>query len=427
MYKKIFIFCFLFLYITSWVNAGSCWISEWPPKALKDYLKNNSTIIKNVTSEITKSYKWPDKEILTTLNENRVWMFNSFINWAWYWSYFKYFVSFPLVNDISKEVKRDYRLLENEWKWLNKFLETVSRKWYNIDIKDACKWIKSNCNLNWNALDIVGALIKNQSYVIDIYRKAVMWDEISGYELILVDNTNNKFVDDIIKYYWIWNNCVNSEDSFSAKVWEKIKSIWDYSNNYKDWVDKWKEAIALINWDNVTDEYEEELLTKELSRQWISWKKAAAIIWNLQRFNCSWDFDTSACTWWYSLDNNFVYNSFKHIWKQISDQISDFNKDVIQEFLNSNEGKETTSINSILGDSEKIEINLDIAESVSQIYNNELPFIEIWDKNTVLIRTDIINMHNNLNNAIKTLEKTIEIAEKVCNDQDTWNWMCTTD
>jgi hypothetical protein len=41
-------------------------------------------------------------------------MYNKILNWDNYNSYFDYYVIFPLSNDVTMEVKRDYSSLENE-------------------------------------------------------------------------------------------------------------------------------------------------------------------------------------------------------------------------------------------------------------------------------------------------------------------------
>jgi len=415
MIKKIIILCFIFISLTSRVfSAGNCLISSWPASIIDDYIKNNEIVIKNITNQI----KDPNTESKKSIKENITSLFNDFINWTWYGSYFKYYVVFPLSNDISKEVKRDYKLLDKQWESLNKYLKIIAKKWYNINIKTACDWISENCELDWKAIDIIWKLIKNQSKVIDIYRRIVMW-EISwtweDFGLILVDSDN--FITQMVTHYWAWNNCTDSEDSFFGTIIEKIKNIWTLNEQGKKWMEEWKEAIALLNWSKPTNKLEEELLTKELSRQWISWEKAEAILWNLKKFNQNWG---------YSKDNNFITNSFNHLKDTIDYEVKKFKTNVIDEFKNSAKKLPTKSINSLLNEKDTVNINQFIAESVSQVYNNELPFIEIWDKNAITIRTDIINIHNNLNNWIIKLSKLIEVSEKVCDDQSTWEWKCTT-
>lgn len=413
MIKKILIICSI-LIITSHVNAaGSCLIKDWPSDLLSKYLENNKIVILNITNEISSSNIKSD----TKIKDNIIWIFNEIINIEWYVSYFNYYLIFPISNDITKEVKRDYKLLEKEWEWLNKYLKIISKKWYNIQIKNACKWInEENCNLEWNALKIIWELIQNQSYIIDIYRKAVMWNKnINNNNLILVDNVNNKFINDIITNYWNWDNCVDSEEGFFAKISTAIKEIWNYNNKYKDWIKEWTDAIDLLNWSTSTDELEKELLTAELARQWIWWKRADAILWNLEKYNKN---------WWYSKENNFISNTYRYLWEVIKEEVAKFNINVIDKFNNMWGDEKTKTITSILSDWEKVKVNMNIANSVSQIYNSELPYMELWDKNSILIRTDIINMHNNLNNWINTLKKTCEISVKICNDQDSWNWLC---
>jgi hypothetical protein len=157
MIKKISIFILVLLMATSWVNAtGSCLISDWTSESLKKYLKNNQIIIRNITNSIKTANENSDSKI----KDNLIWMFNNIINWTWYTSYFIYYVSFPLSNDISKEVKRDYSILEKEWKWLNNFLKVIAKKEYNIQIENVCEWIDTECNLNWTSIEIISKTTK---------------------------------------------------------------------------------------------------------------------------------------------------------------------------------------------------------------------------------------------------------------------------
>lgn len=419
MTKKILILFLIIISQTSITNAtGDCLILNTTSPVITKYLENNRKVIRNITNEITSSNEKPD----LNLKNKSLAMINNLISLEWYISYFEYYVSFPISNDISNEVKRDYRLLESEWEWLNSYLKTISNKWYNNPIKNACNWV-TNCELSWSSFEIVWKLIQNQSKIINLYRQAVMWDlkDTTKIEwLILVDNKDNKFITELINNYWYWNNCTASEWSFFAKIWKKIKSIWDYENNYKNWVNEWKEAIALLYWkwnNSKKNEYEEDLLKKELSRQWIYWDKAEIILKNLQDFNSN---------WWYNSNNNFISNTYDNFKSQIIKEKEKFNTNVIDEFKNLAKQTDTKPITSILNEQEKVKVNKFIAESVSKVYNSELPFIEISNQNSLLIRTDIINMHNNLNNSINKLNELYKISEKVCNDQDTWNWICTT-
>jgi hypothetical protein len=316
------------------------------------------------------------------------------------------------------EVKRDYSSLENEWKWLTNYLDKIIKLWYdNIVIDNICDWITSEeCSLGWTSLEIVWALIKNQANIINIYRLIVMWDTTLEDEEKFFQLVNNStFIDELKSNYWFWNNCAASKWSFFATIMEKIKNIDLKNASYKSWVKEWKDAWELLMWTKTDEKLEENLLRDELANQWISWSRADAVVWNLKRFNQ---------TWWYSIDNNFITNTFKYLAKSIEREIKQFKKDVFSDFWKDSNTK-TISINNILGKDDEHKLNTSIAKKVSEMYNNELPFIAIWDTNTEMIRVNIIDMHNNLNESINMLNKeTCPNAKITCESQDSWNWNC---
>lgn len=413
MYRKFIITSLAFIIITGKVfSAGDCLIKDSPAPALSKYIENNKIVLKNITKGITNSGTKKSQ------NSNVLSMFNKIITWDNYGSYFKYYVSFPIANDVSSEVKRDYSMLDNEWKWLTEYLNKIIKLWYNnVEIKNICEWIApEECSLEWTASKIVWELIKNQSAIINIYRLTVMWDttEINKENILqLVDNT--KFIDELEKHYWFWKNCTASDWSFFATIMEKIKKIEFKNDKYKGWIKEWKDAWNLLVWNKTDKKLEENLLKKELAKQWISWARAEAVIGNLKKYNQG---------WWMSIDNNYVANTFTNLAASIQRETREFKKDIFSDFWK-DEGSKTITITNILGKDDENTLTESIAKKVSELYNTELPFIAIWDTNTEMIRTDIIDMHNNLNKSIDILNnKTCEVAVKVCKDQDTQNWNC---
>lgn len=417
MIKKIIITLFIFLTLNSSVFWSDCsiWDETW--EEITQYINNIDKIIKNITTEISNS----DAETNKNTKDGILNMFNKIVSWENYDSYFDYYITFPLSNDISKEVKRDYKLLEKKWEWLTEYLEKIVELWYDeISITNACEWITEECNLFWTASEVTWQLIKNHTKVINVYRLVVMWDITTNdgeYKLQLVDN--NSFIDNLIEHYWYWNNCTASDWSFFATIKESIQNINFKNDNYKEWVKEWKDAWALLVWNKTDDEYqqiEKELLKEELGNQWIAWTRAEWVLENLEKYNQS---------GWFTPDNNFLTNSFWHLKDSITREITEFKKDIFEEFLEDS-STDTIPIHHLLTKDEEFELTENIAKSVSELYNNELPFLYIWDSNTEMIRTDIIDMHNNLTDSINILNELQAVSEKVCNDQSRWEGKCTT-
>lgn len=202
---------------------------------------------------------------------------------------------------------------------------------------------------------------------------------------------------------------------------KKMKEIVTSNQLAEDWIQKWRDAINLLTWKTPTENLEKELLMQELGRQWISWDRAKSIMQNLEDFNKDWD----KWWYWYTFDNNFISNTFEELGDFIEYEYDKFDKNVISEFRD-NGNSETTTISSLLSKSEKVQVNTNISESISKIYNNEIPYIQMQNTNSYLSRADLINIHSNLNKWIIILKDLIEFSEKVCNKQSTWEWLCTT-
>jgi len=66
-------------------------------------------------------------------------------------------------------------------------------------------------------------------------------------------------------------------------TWDKIKKAATNFKFAKDWIQKWKDAWALLTWNTNSDKYkklEKKLLSQELSRQWVPTNQAAQILKN---------------------------------------------------------------------------------------------------------------------------------------------------
>lgn len=464
MLKKIFITLLVFIFFIQFSYAEDCNIMNWPSKDILEYLSNNKQILANITKELTT--KSPSvrvdniKQIKNTFWD--VFNYNEILDWKWYMDHLDYYIIFPLSNDVTYQTKRDYSILENEYDSLNNYLKTIIKKWYNkVTIETACKEIdkKFKCNLSWSAWDILGILIKNHSNLIDNFKSAVIgWDNFN--ELILV---NENFNENIKKDYWKTSWCASIEWSFFNEIKENISIIRELNEQWKRWLKDWDEAWSLLVWKTDDRKIEKELLIKELDRQWISWSKADAMINNLEKFNTPW----VGFSWIW--ENNFVVNSAKYFWEWIVNQIENFNTDVFQEFIgvvkmvgnavesvsdtveiavesvsdtvkdtieyitwnqnnniseNNSKNNQQIATEKLLNNKSWINIDLEIATSVNEVYSKEIPFMYVWNSQTEQIRSDLINLHNNLSNSIKILNETCEVSVKVCKSQDSLLWNC---
>jgi len=424
--KKIYITLLLLLTLLPfWVQAeGSCNIASWPAPELLEYISNIRKIVSNVTSEIVvlDNISWTQNKINKIES-----IFNSVTSWDSYFLNFRYYVKAPLSQYvIPHEIKRDYNLIENEIEWLSKYLEKIIEKWWDespISMVKACEWVESPCNLSWNAWDIIWILIWETIKLWEDYSSSILWDNIKNWD---------------IKFWWenfntiMWENYYNpdslsqcsSEWWFSERISKSISNITEVFDDWSSAMKNWDEAIWLLYW--LVNEYdsdfnkekynskEEELLQKELAKQWISSKSTEIMLWNLRKYN-SW--------WWFSEDNNFIENSADTISKNLSSQLKQFADDVFTFEDAKEENREALqkTIKWLLDNKAWNNITLDIIYRTSTIYESELPFAILQDNSTQKLQWKIINMHSNLTSAINILEKVISVAEAVCNEQDSDN------
>lgn len=444
MLKKFFITLLVFIFFIQFSYAEDCDIKNWPSKEILEYLSNNKQIISNITKELTTksaSVRVDNIEQIKTFWD--VFNYNEIIDWKWYMDHLDYFIVFPLSNDVTYETKRDYSILENEYDSLNNYLKTIIKKWYNnVQIDTACYWmdIKFKCNLSWTAWKILGELIKNHSNLINNFKNAVIgWNNFKELQLVSED-----FSDKLKKDYWKTSWCTSWKWSFFNEIKENISTIRELNEQWKRWLKDWDDSWNLLVWKTDDRKLEKDLLIKELNKQWISWSKADAMVRNLDEFN------NTGFSWVWK--NNFIVNSAKYFWDWITNQLKNFNTDVFQDFLslwkelsnsivstiknvfswstsentnnNKSENNQQIATEKLLNNKSWINIDVEIATSVNKVYSKEIPFMYVWNSQSTQIRSDLLNLHNNLSNSIKILIETAWLSKKVCNSQDQWNWNC---
>jgi hypothetical protein len=162
------------------------------------------------------------------------------------------------------------------------------------------------------------------------------------------------------------------------------------------------------------------ILLKELSRHGLSSENTSIIMGNLERFNE---------TWFFSLKNNFLTNSFSSVGRKIYEQLDDFNETVLQTYNKKTSTTEWTvntsvPVQNITKVNEKVKITNEIKKEIAAIYSSELPFANIEDTSAQQLQGRFLELHTNLIQTIKRLDEIIPISQKVCNDQGTWMWKC---
>lgn len=407
----------------------SCLIEHSPAPVLSEYIINNKTIIKNITKEIKETEKAGSiKKALNYSQSNIIKTYNEMISWWNYGSYFNYYIIFPVGNDITYQVKRDYRTLEASNEALNKYLKnTIKRGYSRIELTEekVCKWIKTNCNLSWTVDSVLWDIIKNNSQILHMYRKTITWnnkDFENIDELILINTQalqekNSNGENYMVQYYLKGNNCTKLKGKFFDRIKKLKERIIETSKWSNKGVQNWKDAWALASWidSDKEKEIEKKLLAQELGRQWISPDAATATLGALDTFNEEW-FTPSTLL-------NPIVNTYKYIENSVTEQYKRFKKDVFDDIKESN--TETKSISELIDNSEQNNVDANIARSIAETYTSLIPITAETEVKTASLESRITNLHNNLNLSIKTLsEATCKNAVKVCNQQDKGNWNC---
>ncbi len=423
MKNKIFLFFLIFSLCSGIVfwDCNDCKIKDEPGLSLDTYITNLRKVVSNISSEVSKvgTTSWVKKDISSTKSKI-IWVYNTMINWNGYYSYFHFYVTYSLQHEYVSQVWRDYTLLEKESAGLEKYLKFLTNKWFdstNLTKEKICAGISDSCDFEWDILDVVGKVISNHEAMKDYYRLSILWEKNKfSWKLILIGN-------DFETNFWecyneaTTSNCGQCEKGGFTKITEEIAKITDWQKNAKDWIKSWQDAIAMIDGsgnkrDN--EKRERELLSKELSRNGLSLEASNQILSNLDRYNNSWGF---------SLENNFITNTFNYIKKSVTSQIIAFRDSVTQSFRK----KETSvSTQAFWKTNGELQTTKNIEETIRNLYQQELDYAQLQDNSTQNLQAKIIEIHYNISQSINTLDRTIKISEKVCNSQDKWEWICDT-
>jgi len=425
--NKILITFFVIIISISNTYASSCAIKDKPINALYEYIENNKIIINNISKELIENQKNKEKSLKQETSDeyNKVktsWLkiYNEIFNFDSYYSYFKYYASFPISNEIPYQVKRDYRLLENEWKWIKSYLDSVIKNWQSdIIIKNVCSWVKWNCSFEKEikAWELIWKLTANNEAIMDLFRNSVIWEMYKNPTQITL--VNNNFKEDIQTYYSIqyYSECSKEKWWFFDTIMTSIKEIWTLNKQAKDWIQKWNDAVDLMLWNDTTNEKyaeaEKRLLKEELSKQWISWDNQSNMMDSLDKYNSE----------WLSKNNNFIRNTFNSTRLKLENKLKEFKDEVIWDFFK-NKQNEIVDINSVIKAQENSTNTNEIKENIDKMFLELSAFSSVSENNTSNVRSKLIEMHVDISNSINILEISCKKAVDICNQQDYGRWNC---
>ena len=434
----------------NWECDSWCKIKDATPEIILKYIQNNRKVINNI-SKYSKKWKhfinvptqwhleWTKFSTYNSFSTG-IWLriYNSLFNWTKVKSGFQYFLS-NIDWDVPYPIKRDLRLIDNQNEILNRLLTNITSNWYtidNLDPKKLCEWVDDwwKCEkFIWNNIeDSIRNLIQNNSTINLIIRKELwfMWFKSivgsdSYNELFLVDDN---FKTELKKYY----NKSTYESCAKCKWWSiyRVKKMKDKillnDKAWKNWIQEWKDAWDLLIWvqdkDNEKEQkLEKSLLQEELSRQWVSSNNWKAVINSLKNFNWK--------KFGFSLWNNPITNSFRNFADAItrpfqSKTVNDFTK-TIGSLKDAIPDKDIFSIDEINFSKKNLTNDDAVFQNINIAIKSNLWLIAKQNKSTDKLQARIIQLHINLIQTINMLEKIRPRTEKICNDQDYWNWICS--
>lgn len=433
MKNKIFIIWFIFISliispVTTHGDSSTCSIQTEASESLTNYIKNIRTAVTNINKVLlTKNSEKDTGKYSITLNTlSRI--YNETINWDWFYTDFSYYVTSPLLKEIPNQVQRDLTLLENETEWLRNYLETLVNKWYSwvsLTQDEVCTWVK-NCILQWDPIDIIWDIIKNNTQITTLYKQVITQENQKfTIDTILTYDSNSEFIWELEKHYWN-NTCSNTTNGFSERIDTAIDAILLKNQQWINWINEWKNAWKLLIWNDpgnweTYEEREKKILEQELSRQGLSANTQWIILKNLETFNKN---------WFYSLENNFIENSFQQL-KNAWWNIVNWFIEATQWLLTWEDTKNINNqaaiwINELTTNINKINTSDSIKKRLANLYENHTKYALIESYSTEKIQADIIKMHSNITNSSEVLKATCELAVKVCNDQWNGKWNCWT-
>lgn len=403
--------------------SNSCQISDAPAPALTEYFTNIQTFQANILEVLSQA----ESNIVSDSNNIQTDWKSSLnvwkrllqrINWLLsfndYYGSFDFKIALPITNEVPNEVKRDHRILENISKRLTSILESWSRRntlWATSD--ELCNDI-ADCNIGEITMwDAITQAIKNNREIIRLYESSILDKAYlaTNRNFILV---STDFESQIQEYYnkdTLWS-CSKCEGNTWSETSQKIKDISIENGEYKQGVQKWKDAWALMRWWNPANNQavQSRVLSEYLGTQWISWGQADTVLNNLERYG------SGAIS-----GSNPALNSTNYASTSINNTIDTFSETIFQEF----EWRERVPIIELSQVNSEIKSSENLALSIQSLYENQLPFAQSQDILSQQLQLRIIRMHASLVRSINELQKNVSVSEKLCDKQGTWDGKCS--
>jgi hypothetical protein len=419
--KKILLYTSLFLLLFPTIQVAadecsqSCKIADAPAPALTEYLTNLSVIKSNILDALSEAQSDIQNNINSTGSvqveiskvKELLASFTSLLSFNDYFGNFDYKISLPITNEVPKEVKRDHNKLESETERFSQILQRAEKRWTSeVLITDICSWV-SDCDIgNISVRNALSLVIRNNRNITRLYETSILD------KAFLATNRNFVLVSDdfesqIETYYNkdTLGACSKCDGNSWWDLWDKIKNISFKNTDYKQWVQKWKDAWALLRWGKASGWQEAQqarLLTEYLGDQWISWSQADVVLDNLDKYSSG------------GLSSNDpLFNSESYAQASIENEIDTFSQTLQERFS----GEEKVPIVAITKVNSEIKASEDLKSEIKAIFEDQLPFAQGQDVASQELQLRILRMHFSLVRSINILQKNKAHTEKLCDKQ----------
>lgn len=394
------------------VGASECKIKNSPAPTLLEYFKNVDSVLTNIRIARNDGpiNTWRTYAALNYV----VWSLWKIVNLWDIMSWFDFYISLPLTNEVPNEILRDHTmLLDKTEELIDLYKSDVSAWYWDIYIEDACSWV-DNCVLKWTIKQLYTKLVDNNKTVTKYYRYIIL---DKRYILSTdVQFVPSNFSSEMWEYYSkeTLTSCSRYEWWFFKTIMEKIASIGKIFSEWYDWYDDWIIAFDLLKWiDKDNEEKEKKILKDYLSSIWMKTKHSDVIMGNLEKYNL----------WWVSLSDP-ITNSVNYSFNEVKETIDIFKSALTQQFI-ANWDSEQVATNRVIKTLPKVKNTYDLKNKILSMYKNEIYYAIPQDLNTESLQISLVEMHFWLIDSIKILSETVRFSEKVCNQQCSWKWKCS--
>ena len=136
---------FIFLWGVAQGQENTCPIHDAPIEEFNSFVEQNAKIVNNIRQQLRD----PKKNYGNSRSKTA---YNALFSWWGYNSEVEYYLLYPVTSEIPAPVRRDYRILEKTFEWIEDFMKTIYNKYPEAKIVNVCDGVESCRIRDGNAL-----------------------------------------------------------------------------------------------------------------------------------------------------------------------------------------------------------------------------------------------------------------------------------